>query len=79
MTINRNEFSERELELLSENGIYILTNHDYSEDEVNCIDDKIEDLLIEKGFDRNGKPTDVCDEWEDLFDKFRRVAHVQLS
>ncbi len=74
MKINSKLFSAEQLTLLKSIGIIFKDGKDYSDDEVFDMEDRIEDALLEFGFTLNGEPTEVCDEWEDLFDKFREVT-----
>lgn len=63
-------FSKDQLATLSEIGITITEEHDYSDDELIGIHDRITDYYMDHGFDRDGEPLPLAYRCESLIDLF---------
>lgn len=66
----KSRFSEEQLQTLSEIGIELLDEVDYSDDNLFEMHDKITDYYTFYGFDRTGEPLPLAYRCESLIDFF---------
>jgi len=66
----KSKFNEEQITTMSDIGIILDDDKDYSNDELMEIHDKITDYYLSNGFDKNSEPTEVAYKCESLLDLF---------
>lgn len=70
MKIDISQFTEKQIELLKSKGIIFDNTKDYSDDELIDLEQKIANIMIDCGVDKDGEPTKQFIIWENIHDVF---------